>query len=190
MDAHADAGSDAVARSRQLEMLERGTTAPIALAFFDALPAVGLHEMMGAWRGSGVPTGNPLDGMLERFGWHGKRFDGVDDAHPLVFGDGTGAVSSVNPALVPMGVILRVPALVNTPVAARLFRLLRPLLSTRKPAARLRMMEYRGVSTATMIYDALPIHDAFRKVDDSTVLGVMDLRGMEQPFVFTLHREG
>ena len=27
-----------------------------------------------------------------------------------------------------------------------------------------------------MIYDALPINDIFRKVDDDTVLGVMDLR--------------
>ena len=187
MDAHA--GLDAVARFRQLETLERGTTTAVALAFFDALPPLELHEMIGSWRGSGVPTGNPLDGMLERFGWHGKRFDGVDDAHPLVFENGNGALSSVNPALVPMGVILRVPSMANTPFAARLFRLARPLIRTRRPAARLRKMEYRGVLTATMIYDALPITDAFRKVDGDTVLGVMDLRGLEQPFVFTLRRE-
>ncbi len=188
MDTHR--GSDAVARSQQLEILERGTTAPIALAFFDTLPPVGLHEMIGSWRGSGVPTGNPLDGMLERFGWHGKRFDGIEDAHPLVFADGHGRLINVNPALMPMGAILRVPALVKTPVTTRLFRLVRPLISTRRPAARLRMMEYRGVLTTTMIYDALPINDAFRKVDDDTLLGVMDLRGLDQPFVFTLRREG
>ena len=51
------------------------------------------------------------------------------------------------------------------------------------------MMEHRGVSTATMIYDALPIHDVFRKVDDDTVLGLMDLRGLPQPFFFVLRRE-
>ena len=32
--------------------------------------------------------------------------------------------------------------------------------------------------TATTIYDSLPIQDIFRAVDDDTLLGVMDLRGM------------
>jgi hypothetical protein len=40
-----------------------------------------------------------------------------------------------------------------------------------------------------MIYDDLPINDVFRKVDNNTVLGVMDLKGMEQPFFFVLRRE-
>ncbi|MGA8046787.1 MAG: DUF4334 domain-containing protein, partial [Dermatophilaceae bacterium] len=69
---------------------------------------------------------------------------------------------------------------------------LRPLLRTRRtrrPAARLRMVEYRGVVTGTMIYDALPIKDHFRAVDDDTLLGAMDLRGLEDPFLFVLRRE-
>lgn len=183
-----DAGSTPDTRSQQLATLERGTTTAAALAFFDALPPVGLAGMIGSWRGRGVPTGNPLDGMLERFGWQGKRFDSVDDVHPLVFEDGKGALFNVNPARVPMGLIVRVPSLANTPVAAHLFRLLRPLLRTRKPAARMHMVEYRGVVSATMIYDALPVIDAFREVDEHTLLGVMDLRGLDQPFVFRLHR--
>ena len=52
------------------------------------------------------------------------------------------------------------------------------------------MTEYRGVVSATMIYDSLPINDIFRKVDDDTVLGVMDLRFTPQPFFFILRREG
>ena len=44
------------------------------------------------------------------------------------------------------------------------------------------MTEYRGVVSATMIYDSLPIIDIFRKVDDDTVLGAMDLRFTPQPF--------
>ena len=175
--------------AQRLGNLERGTTAADALAFFDSLPAVALDELTGSWRGGGVPTGNPLDGMLERYGWYGKRFDSVDGAHPLVVGDDPGHLLSVNPALIPIGLMVGVPRLVNTPVAARIFRLLRPLLRTCKPAARLRMTEYRGVLTATMIYDAVPINDAFRKVDDDTLLGVMDLRGLEEPFVFTLRRD-
>ena len=50
------------------------------------------------------------------------------------------------------------------------------------------MTEYRGVVSATMCYDRLPIHDAFRRVDDVTVLGVMDLRGAP-PYVFLLERD-
>ena len=39
-----------------------------------------------------------------------------------------------------------------------------------------------------MIYDYLPINDVFRKVDDHTLLGLMDFKGMEQPFFFVLNR--
>ena len=38
-------------------------------------------------------------------------------------------------------------------------------------------------------YDNLPINDVFRKVDDNTVLGIMDLKGMKQPFFFVLRRD-
>jgi hypothetical protein len=45
------------------------------------------------------------------------------------------------------------------------------------------------VVTATMSYDALPINDVFRKVDNDTVLGAMDLRGLQMPLMFVLRRE-
>ena len=83
-----------------------GTTLNAALAFYDRLEPVGVEEMIGSWRGEGLPTGNPLDGLLERFG-----------------------------------------------------------------------------------YDALPINDVFRKVDDDTLVGAMDLRGLEMPFMFVLRRD-
>jgi len=50
------------------------------------------------------------------------------------------------------------------------------------------MMEHRQKISATLIYDNLPIHDIFRKVDDNTVLGEMDFKGMKQPFFFLLNR--
>ncbi len=40
-----------------------------------------------------------------------------------------------------------------------------------------------------MIYDQLPINDVFRKLDDNTVMGIMDLKGMKDPFFFKLKRE-
>jgi hypothetical protein len=45
------------------------------------------------------------------------------------------------------------------------------------------------VLTATMCYDALPINDVFRKVDDDTLVGAMDLRGLEMSFMFVLRRD-
>ena len=51
------------------------------------------------------------------------------------------------------------------------------------------MTEYRGKISATMIYDQLPIHDFFRKLDDNTVMGIMDLKDMKGPFFFKLKRE-
>jgi len=43
--------------------------------------------------------------------------------------------------------------------------------------------------SATMIYDQLPIHDVFRKLDDNTVLSVMDNRHVKDPFFFKLKRD-
>ncbi|TXS95338.1 DUF4334 domain-containing protein [Parahaliea maris] len=54
--------------------------------------------------------------------------------------------------------------------------------------AQLRMVEYRGVVTATMAYDDKPIFDHFRAIDDDTLLGVMDSKGHEIPLFFYLER--
>jgi hypothetical protein len=51
------------------------------------------------------------------------------------------------------------------------------------------MTTYRGQSSATMIYDQLPILDVFRRIDADTVLGVMDRKGMTAPFFFVLRRD-
>jgi Domain of unknown function (DUF4334)/GXWXG protein len=175
--------------SQRLHDLESGTTTEAALAFFDSLPPVETAAMIGSWRGKGVETGHPMDGLLERFGWHGKRFTGPDGAHPLVFDKTKGGVFSVNPAVIPVGFVLRHADLFRHPMAGRLFRAFGVVLRTDQPKARLRMTEYRGVVSATMIYDSKPINDIFRKVDDDTILGVMDLRFTPQPFFFVLRRE-
>ncbi|GAB3679934.1 DUF4334 domain-containing protein [Saccharopolyspora tripterygii] len=183
---------DAGERLRELEAgaAENGR-APLAdvLELFDSLPAVRAEELAGTWRGNGIATGNPLDGLLERFGWYGKSFDGPERAHPLLFRGKGDQVVSINPAFVPIGLMLKVVDKLDSPVVATLFRLLMPLLTTQEPRARLRMVEYRGVSSAAMVYDALPIYDPFRAVDDNTLLCAMDLRGADAPFLFVLRRE-
>lgn len=158
-----------------------------ALALFDQLEPVGLDFMFGRWQGAGFPTGHRMDGLLEACHWYGKEFEDADHVHPLLFSDGRGGLFRVNPALVPMSLATRLE-LPRTSLAGSLFRLLKPVLQTRHSKARLRLTEYRGKVSATMIYDDLPINDVFRKVDANTVLGIMDLKGVEQPFFFILRR--
>ena len=145
--------------------------------------------MIGRWRGSGLPTGSPLDGLLEGYGWYGKEFLDAETVHPLLFRDRTGRPRPVDPALVPVGLLRDHAGLAHARVARGAFGRVRPLLYTDKPKARLRTVEYRGVATAAMVYDALPIIDVFRRVDADTLLGLMDLRGLPQPFSFLLRRD-
>lgn len=161
-----------------------------ALAIFDALEPVETDFMLGAWKGEGFETGHPMDGMLERCHWHGKRFETTEHVHPLVFRKRDGSLSSVRPllAMPGLGVLDKLPML-KSEVAGSVFQVLIPLLSGNKSAARLRMTTFRGKPTATMVYDNLPINDVFRKVDDDTVLGIMDLKGMKTPFFFVLRRD-
>ena len=161
-----------------------------ALALYDALEPIETDFMIGAWKGEGFETGHPLDGVLERCHWHGKRFDSAEHVHPLVFRKASGELTTVKPLLVMpgLGLLDRLPFLQLARVG-KLFQWMLPLLCGRQSAARLRMVNYRGNTSATMSYDNLPINDVFRKVDDNTVLGIMDLKGMKQPFFFVLRRD-
>ena len=52
-------------------------------------------EILGAWRGWDFPSlGHPVSGMLESSRWHGKRFDSVTEAHPLICRDESGELVS------------------------------------------------------------------------------------------------
>lgn len=161
-----------------------------ALDLFDRLPPVAEEEMRGSWRGAGFPTGHPLDGLLEKAHWHGKRFDSEEEVHPLVFRSAAGTLYSIDTRLVlpALGLVRRLPWL-GSPLAGQVFRWVGPLLATVRAGARLRTLRHRGIETATMIYDHAPIQDVFRRLDGNTLLGLMDARGMERPFFFLLRRE-
>lgn len=165
-----------------------GASPEEALALFDSLDAVATDDMLGRWRGSGLPTGSPLDGLLEAYGWYGKEFLDAETVHPLLFTTRAGP-RPVDPVFVPMAVLRDRPALAHSRAARATFRLAGPLVTTSKPRARLRSVEHRGVLTAAMVYDALPIIDVFRRVSDDVRLGLMDLRGLSGPFFFVLRRE-
>ncbi|MEJ7928548.1 DUF4334 domain-containing protein [Ramlibacter sp. AN1015] len=162
-----------------------------ALSLFDALSAVPLESMLGRWSGAGFPTGHWLDGLLEASGWSGKRFDSTEQVHPLEFATGTRNPLRLRATGAPLALSLlrRFPRL-RAAAAGGLGRAALPLLATTRSQARLRTLVFRGVPSAAMLYDSAPIIDVFRGVDADTVLGLMDMKGMDQPFFFVLRRAG
>ncbi len=166
------------------------TTTTQALAAFDALDPIDVDFMFGSWKGEGFYTGHAFDGLLEAYHWHGKRFDNAEEVHPLVFRTLGGSLAHVNPAFLgwPLNLVDTMP-MPKWSAVGKVFQTLIPVMETMKSRARLRMTTYRGKSSATMIYDQLPINDVFRKIDDDSVFGVMDLKRMKNPFFFILRRE-
>ena len=159
-----------------------------ALTLFDELPIVDIETIIGRWRGAGVHTAHPMDGMLEAFGWYGKEFIDRDHVHPLLFQDNKGKLFALDPQRLPFSLALHAPFLKNE-LAHQAMLATRFALRTRKTRARVRMLEYRGKVSASMIYDNLPIIDSFRLIDHDTLLGAMDFKGMAKPFMFRLQRD-
>ncbi|MEM9150401.1 MAG: DUF4334 domain-containing protein [Cyanobacteria bacterium P01_F01_bin.3] len=162
-------------------------TSEQALAAFDSLEPVNLDFMTGRWKGAEIRSAHPIEGVLESSGWYGKEFIDAETVHPLLVRNGKDKVIKIAPNPFITRLTLNYPAIASN-IPSPLVRLTNSLLKTEASHARLRMMEYRGTVSATMIYDDLPINDVFRKVDDSTVFGVMDYKEISQPFFFTLRR--
>ncbi len=151
-----------------------------------ALPPVSIDFMLGRWRGSEVPGDHPMNGLLEVSGWYGKAFVDAETVHPLLFWNASRTgVFPVHPARLPLG-LSWVP---KTPLLRLGVQLGRPWLQTRRSTARLRMVEMYGTVSAAMVYDDRPIVDAFRRVDDDRVMGLMDRRGDRAPLFFGLERD-
>jgi hypothetical protein len=180
---------DDVRAADWLEQHGEGVDPGEALAYFDSLPVVEPDEMLGRWRGSGLPTGSPLDGLLEAYGWYGKEFLDDEAVHPLLFADRSGGPRPVDPSLLPIGLLRDYAGFLQLWPLRTALSSIRPLLYTTKPKARLREITHRGVVTAAMVYDSLPIIDIFRRVSDDVRLGAMDMRGLPAPFLFVLSRD-
>lgn len=161
-----------------------GVSIEAAFARFDTLPGVDPCELMGTWRGAGMPTGHPLDGLLERLGWRGKRFESEERVDPLIFHPDL----ALDPGCLPLAAALRWPRVARSlPVRAG-FILLRHALRARKPAARFARVEFRGRLSAAMIYDRQPVIDHFRRIDARRLLGLMQTRAAP-PYFFLLTAE-
>jgi len=173
--------------AKRLNMLEPRCTAEDALAFFDALPTLPADEIRGRWAGRELRTGHPWDGLLTASGWYGKRFDDAEAVHPLLFQTPSGTVFPVDPGRIPLRLAQPLPVTAIS-AARRCLDLAMPLVRAHAPKARLRNVEHRDKITAAMVYDQLPIIDVFRRVDDTTLLGLMDMRAFRLPYFFVLSR--
>ena len=152
---------------------------------FDRLERAEWDYMLGLWKGRELKTDHPMDGLLEASGWFGKRITGPETVDPLVFRKNNGKLCRVNPGLLPLSVPF---SLIPREFVRRAAPRIIPFLTTKKSGARIRMIEHRGIVTAAMIYDQLPILDVFRKVNDHTVIGMMDMKGQQQAYFFVLER--
>lgn len=169
------------------DLFDKPLSTDDALKVFDELEAVDCDFMLGRWKGREVMTGHPMDGILELVGWHGKYFINVNNVHPLIFYRNTSQLFSVNPITMPLGLMkYNLPKL---KLYKPLLKIIRPLIQTQKGKARLRMLEHRGKVSASMCYDQLPINDCFRKLDNDSVLSVMDQKGSPTPYFFILERD-
>ncbi len=164
----------------------RGSTEE-ALTCFDSLEPVDLAFLTGRWKGAEIRTGHPMEGWLENSGWFGKEFVDPETVHPLLFTDANGDLLKLAPTPAAMRWARRL-AFLRDPAWRPLLRFGTGLLRTEHSQARLRMMETRGKVSATMVYDHLPILDAFRRIDEGRVLGLMDEKGDPRPYFFLLER--
>ncbi len=172
----------------RLAALERSCTSSAALAFFDSLAGVRVEQLFGRWKGRELSSGHPMDGALAASGWYGKQFDDAETVHPLLMKDRDGELYAMEPRRVPFGTVARTPrGLIAT--GRKLLGAMPSLVRTTRPRARLRHLEHRGLVTAAMIYDHLPIIDVFRQIDERTMLGLMDVRRQIQPYFFVLSRD-
>ena len=163
---------------------ENASTYEEALQLFDELETVTVDFMIGKWKGEEIFTGHPMDGLLASTGWYGKIFESAEKVHPLVFyTDKTKSdLFAVNPTAV--------FKLQNTATDQNLFMAdHRKDVETHEFKARLRNTEFRNSISATMIYDELPINDIFKKIDENTVFGAMDLKSQPRNYFFLLRRD-
>ncbi|TNC61517.1 GXWXG domain-containing protein [Rubellimicrobium roseum] len=160
-----------------------------ALERFDSLASVAPDHMAGLWRGRSLPTGHPLDGLLEALGWYGKAIQPDGRAHPLLFRTPSGAIASLDPAWMPTALALRWPSAARSALVRSAFRTLGPALRAQGPAAGLDLREFRGRRGLALVYDRQPIVDHLGRIDPDRVMGVMTRTGMARPFLFLLTRE-
>lgn len=128
--------------------------------------------------------------MLENLGWFGKRFTAELRADALLFRSGERRLVAIDPRWIPLRLALRFHHLGRTRFARNLFAYLQRRLRANGPVASVRTLPFDGVASAAMVYDAQPIVDHFRRIDDKRVIGAMVISDDDRLFFFELERVG
>ena len=159
-----------------------------ALEKFRRLPPVEPREMVGLWKGRGIPAGHPFDGILENLGWFGKRFTPDMRADALLFRLSERRLVAIDPKRIPLRLVLRFHEGGRMRVAKNLFSILLCGLRARGPVASLKTIVFGGVESGAMVYDDQPIVDYFRRIDEERIMGTMTIRGDDRIYFFELER--
>lgn len=137
------------------------------------LPPVRRADMLGIWRGTAVTSGSIFAALLRATNWYGKVFRSENDVDALVFSTPRSVLAMLNYATIAP------------------WRLPEDRAFTRHPlgASRLVDSDRSGSPTAAMAYRYLPIVDHFRRLDRTSVLGLMQIGRRDTPeLFFTLER--
>lgn len=142
--------------------------------FYDSLPEILPNEMLGHWKGGSWKVGTPLDGLLELGQWYGKIFHTINHVDAVVHKFRFFSVVGF------LGTLLYFP-----------WKIWTEQQKYRMPATKacLREIHYRGKTSSSMVYYYLPIIDHFRKIDQNTIVGIMDMKGKAKyEFFFYLQK--
>ncbi|MBB3659303.1 hypothetical protein FHX15_004567 [Rhizobium sp. BK650] len=148
--------------------------------WFLSLKPVDPVEMIGLWKGTGFPSGHPLDGVLENLRWFGKRFHPDMRADALLFQWHPERLVAIDPRFVPLGLAIRLAPFGRTAFARGLFSHLQKAFRARGTTAALEIRTVGQTSSAAMVYDEQPIIDHFRLVNAETLAGMMCVRDDER----------
>ncbi|PST22565.1 hypothetical protein C7U61_04625 [Rhizobium sp. JAB6] len=155
---------------------------------FQHLPPIAPRELVGLWKGRGIPANHPFDGVLENLGWYGKRFMTDMRADALLFRSGEHRLTAIDPKWIPLHWALRFDRLGRTRMARNLLSYLQRRLRAKGPVAAVKTLAFEGVESAAMVYDHQPIIDYFRRLDELRLMGAMTIRGDARIYFFELQR--
>ncbi|MBY5836804.1 DUF4334 domain-containing protein [Rhizobium leguminosarum] len=166
----------------------RGDQQEEMAAWFRSLEPVQPRDMVGLWSGVGIPSGHPLDGVLENLNWFGKRFHSDMRADALLFKWRPGRLVPIEPSFFPVRLAIKMAPFGRTFVARHWFSYLQKMLRARGTTASLRLQALDGVETAAMVYDKQPIVDYFHRIDDDGIAGMMCVHDDPRRFFFKLRK--
>jgi hypothetical protein len=155
------------------------TQADLAVVF-DNLNPVTIDMLIGTWKVDPSYGETPGGKMLIESGWWGARFVDAETVDPLLYPepDGNGVFAAD---------LRSVLAVLST--GERDIPAMRREVETSAPIGRLRMVEYRGVPTATLVYDQVPVLDYLRAIDSDTIVAAVEHRDrVNQPDYALLRR--